>query len=69
MNRDFLLLSKPYQFISSNFLSFRKKRLEVLKRANCRSMKKLMKILVLVLLIAVSDALPTGDGDIRLKID
>jgi hypothetical protein len=32
-------------------------------------MKKLIKILVLVLLIALSDALPTGDGDIRLKID
>ncbi len=31
-------------------------------------MNKLMEILVLVLLIAVANALPTGDGEFSLKI-
>jgi hypothetical protein len=31
-------------------------------------MKKLIKILVLVLLIPVANALPTGEGEFRLKI-
>jgi hypothetical protein len=31
-------------------------------------MNKLIEILVLVLLIAVASALPTGDGEFRLKI-
>ncbi len=39
-----------------------------MKRVNFRSMKKLMKILVLVLLIAVANALSISDGEFRLKI-